>query len=79
MGDTRYVTVVSPDEPDGTKLLLEPNGEHPLTKAFKNAYSLSSPGVVYHEAPRVVRLTTQNIRVMTRQLHRLAVWPGSCE
>jgi len=37
MGDTRYVTVVSPEEPDGTELLLEPNGEHPATKAFKTA------------------------------------------
>jgi catechol 2,3-dioxygenase-like lactoylglutathione lyase family enzyme len=37
MGDTRYVTLVSPDEPDGTELLLEPNGEHPATKAYKQA------------------------------------------
>ena len=37
MGDTRFVTVVSPEEPDGTELLLEPNGEHPATKAFKSA------------------------------------------
>ena len=36
-GDTRFVTVVSPDEPDGAELLLEPNGEHPATKAFKRA------------------------------------------
>ncbi len=37
MGQTRYVTVVSPDEPDGTELLLEPCGEHPATKVFKKA------------------------------------------
>ena len=37
MGDTRFVTVVSPDEPDGTELLQEPNGEHPATKAYKKA------------------------------------------
>ena len=37
MGDTRLVTVVSVDEPDGTELMLEPNGEHPATKAFKQA------------------------------------------
>jgi hypothetical protein len=37
MGDTRYVTLVSPDEPSGTELLLEPNGEHPATKAYKKA------------------------------------------
>jgi len=37
LGDTRLVTVVSPDEPDGTELLLEPNGEHPATRAYKRA------------------------------------------
>ncbi len=37
MGETRYLTVVSPEEPDGTELLLEPCGEHPATKAFKKA------------------------------------------
>ena len=33
----RFLTVVSPEEPDGTELMLEPNGEHPATKAFKEA------------------------------------------
>jgi catechol 2,3-dioxygenase-like lactoylglutathione lyase family enzyme len=37
IGDSRYLTVVSPDEPDGIELLLEPNGEHPATKAYKKA------------------------------------------
>ena len=37
MGDTRFVTVVSPDEPHGAELLLEPNGEHPATKTYKQA------------------------------------------
>ncbi len=37
MGETRYVTVVSPEEPDATELLLEPCGEHPATKVFKKA------------------------------------------
>jgi len=37
MGDTRFVSVVSPDEPDAAELMLEPNGEHPPTKAFKKA------------------------------------------
>ena len=37
MGETRFVTVVSPDEPDATELMLEPCGEHPATKAFKKA------------------------------------------
>jgi catechol 2,3-dioxygenase-like lactoylglutathione lyase family enzyme len=41
MGDTRFVTVVSPDEPDAAELMLEPNGEHPPTKAFKTRSSMS--------------------------------------
>jgi catechol 2,3-dioxygenase-like lactoylglutathione lyase family enzyme len=35
MGDTRYLTVVSPDNPDGTELCLEPCGTQPEVKAFK--------------------------------------------
>jgi len=35
-GDARWLTVVSPADPDGTELLLEPDG-HPAAKAFKNA------------------------------------------
>ena len=37
MGETRLVTRVAPDEPDGAQLMLEPCGEHPATKAFKTA------------------------------------------
>ena len=33
----RFLTVVSPDEPDGTELMLEPNGEHAPTKVYKEA------------------------------------------
>lgn len=39
----RYLTVVSPDEPDATELMLEPNGEHAATKTFKQA--LYSEGI----------------------------------
>lgn len=36
MGDgQRWLTVVSPEEPDGTELLLEPNAEYPAMKALK--------------------------------------------
>ena len=35
IGNSRYLTVVSSDEPNGAELLLEPNGEHPATKAYK--------------------------------------------
>ena len=33
----RYLTVVSPEDPHGSELMLEPNGEHPPTKAYKEA------------------------------------------
>jgi catechol 2,3-dioxygenase-like lactoylglutathione lyase family enzyme len=36
MGDARWLTVVSPQDPDGTELLLEPDG-HPAAKPFKDA------------------------------------------
>jgi hypothetical protein len=36
MGDYRWLTVVSPSDPDGTELLLEPDA-HPAAKAFKTA------------------------------------------
>jgi catechol 2,3-dioxygenase-like lactoylglutathione lyase family enzyme len=36
MGEARWLTVVSPDEPDGTELLLEPDG-HPAAGPFKRA------------------------------------------
>jgi catechol 2,3-dioxygenase-like lactoylglutathione lyase family enzyme len=36
LGEHRWLTVVSPDDPDGTELLLEPD-EHPAARPFKEA------------------------------------------
>ena len=36
LGPARWLTVVAPDDPDGTELLLEPEG-HPAAKPFKRA------------------------------------------
>jgi catechol 2,3-dioxygenase-like lactoylglutathione lyase family enzyme len=36
LGQDRWLTVVSPEEPDGTELLLEPDG-HPAVKPYKAA------------------------------------------
>lgn len=33
----RLLLLASPDEPDGAQLMLEPSGEHPPTKAYKEA------------------------------------------
>jgi catechol 2,3-dioxygenase-like lactoylglutathione lyase family enzyme len=42
VGDARWLTVVSADEPDGTELLLEPDG-HPAVGPYKQA--LVSDGI----------------------------------
>lgn len=36
MGEARWITVVAPDLPEGTELVLEPDG-HPAAKPFKEA------------------------------------------
>ena len=36
LGDHRWLTVTSPEDPDGTELLLEPDS-HPAAKPFKDA------------------------------------------
>jgi catechol 2,3-dioxygenase-like lactoylglutathione lyase family enzyme len=36
LGEARWLTVVSPDEPDGVELLLEPDG-HPAARPWKEA------------------------------------------
>lgn len=46
LGDgNRWITVVSPEEPDGTELLLEPNAEYPEMQALKEA--LVRDGIPY--------------------------------
>lgn len=44
LGHARWLTVVSPDAPDGTELVLEPDG-HPAVKPFKEA--LVSDGIPF--------------------------------
>jgi catechol 2,3-dioxygenase-like lactoylglutathione lyase family enzyme len=44
IGAARWLTVVSPDAPDGTELVLEPDG-HPAAKPFKQA--LVDDGIPY--------------------------------
>lgn len=46
LGDgARWITVVSPEEPDGTELLLEPNASYPAMKALKE--SLIKDGIPF--------------------------------
>jgi len=44
LGEDRWLTVVSPGDPDGTQLLLEPDG-HPAARPFKEA--LVADGIPY--------------------------------
>jgi catechol 2,3-dioxygenase-like lactoylglutathione lyase family enzyme len=44
LGEHRWLTVVSPDDPDGTELVLEPDG-HPAVGPFKQA--LVSDGIPF--------------------------------
>jgi catechol 2,3-dioxygenase-like lactoylglutathione lyase family enzyme len=44
LGEHRWLTVVSPRDPDGTELVLEP-GSHPAVKPFKEA--LAADGIPY--------------------------------
>ena len=44
LGEHRWLTVVSPDDPNGTELVLEPDA-HPAAKPFKDA--LVSDGIPY--------------------------------
>jgi catechol 2,3-dioxygenase-like lactoylglutathione lyase family enzyme len=69
LGEHRWLTVVSPDDPDGVELALEPD-EHPAAKPFKDAlvqdgipYTSFSVEDVQHEYERLsalgVRFTQQ--------------------
>ena len=44
MGEHSWITVVSPEEPDGVELVLEPD-EHPAARPFKEA--LVADGIPY--------------------------------
>jgi catechol 2,3-dioxygenase-like lactoylglutathione lyase family enzyme len=48
LGEARWLTLVSPEQPDGTELALEPDGDpegHPAAKPFKRA--LVDDGIPY--------------------------------
>lgn len=45
LGDARWLTVTSPDDPGGPELLLEPNAEYPAMKALKE--SLVKDGIPF--------------------------------
>ncbi|TDC92590.1 VOC family protein [Saccharopolyspora aridisoli] len=65
MGEHRWITVVSPEEPNGTELVLEPD-QHPAAKPFKQA--LVADGIPFTSfavedvQAEYDRLTAQGVR-----------------
>ena len=45
MGDVSFLTVVSPEDPNGTELMLEPNADYPALKALRE--SLVKDGIPF--------------------------------
>lgn len=45
VGHAKFLTVVSPEEPDGTELLLEPNADYPAIKTLRA--SLMKDGIPF--------------------------------
>ena len=52
LGEHRWLTVVSPDDPNGTELLLEPDG-HPAVGPFKRALAEDGIPVASFAVPDV--------------------------
>ena len=49
-GDYRWLTVVSPEEPEGTELVLEPN-DNPAAKTYQQAlFEQQIPATMFHTA-----------------------------
>lgn len=59
LGEHRWLTVVSPEDPEGTELLLEPS-DHPAVRPYKHA--LVSDGIPAHSS-QVNDLDTEQKRL----------------
>ena len=64
VGDARWLTVVSPQDPDGTELLLEPQG-HPAAAAFTRA--------LYADGIPFTQFAVDDLVAETARLERLGV------
>ena len=64
VGDARWLTVVSPQDPDGTELLLEPGG-HPAVGPFKEA--LVADGIPF------TQFTVDDVKAEHERLRSLGV------
>ena len=75
LGEARWLTVVSPEDPDGTELLLEPDG-HPAVGPFKEA--LVRTGSRPPRSPSTTcRAEYERLRGLGRAVHAGAArWAG---
>ncbi len=84
-GGARWLTMVSPENPEGTELLLEPSG-HPAAGPFKAA--LVADGIPYTSfmvddmAAEVARLKTKGVSFTVEPMDagtvRMAVFDDTC-
>ena len=64
LGEARWLTVVSPDDFDGTELLLEPDG-HPAVRPFKDA--------LVHDGIPMTSFAVDDVRAETERLRAFGV------
>lgn len=64
VGKFKWLTVVSPEEPDGTELLLEPD-ENPATKTFKKA--------LYEQGIPLTQFAVEDIQEEYERLKKMGV------
>jgi len=85
IGQFRWLTVVSPDEPDGTELLLEPD-DNPAAKAFQQAiFAQGIPGIAFAVDDvhgEYARLTQRGVRFTQEPVQMgdvmLAIFADTC-
>ena len=64
LGEFRWLTVVSPEEPEGTELVLEPN-DNPAAKAFQSA--------IHKQGIPLTAFAVEDIQKEYERLKRLGV------
>jgi catechol 2,3-dioxygenase-like lactoylglutathione lyase family enzyme len=64
LGKFKWLTVVSPDEPDGTELLLEPS-DNPAAKTFKKA--------IFEQGIPLTAFAVEDIQAQYERMKKLGV------
>ena len=64
LGEFKWLTVVSPEEPNGTELLLEPDA-HPAAKTFKKA--------IFHDGIPATSFAVEDVQKEYERMKKLGV------